>query len=94
LGSFVAGFKSAVTTRINAWRGTPGVPVWQRNYYEHIVRDGADLARIRRYLRLNPARWAWDRNQVLDLHRLPAEDDRAEEQSAGYGAGTSRTSSK
>jgi len=35
--------------------------VWQRNYYEHIIRDEADLARIRRYITNNPARWAEDR---------------------------------
>jgi len=38
LGAFVAGFKSIVTKRINALRGTPGARVWQRNYYEHIIR--------------------------------------------------------
>jgi REP element-mobilizing transposase RayT len=37
LGSFVAGFKSIVTERINILRSTPGMPVWQRNYYEHII---------------------------------------------------------
>jgi len=35
--------------------------VWQRNYYERIIRDEADLARIRRYIINNPARWAEDR---------------------------------
>jgi len=60
LGSFVAGFKSAVTKRINALRGTPGRPVWQRNYYEHVIRDEHDLARIREYIAGNPARWAED----------------------------------
>jgi REP element-mobilizing transposase RayT len=48
--------------RINLERGTPGVRVWQRDYYEHIVRSGQSLARIRRYIELNPARWALDAN--------------------------------
>jgi putative transposase len=61
LGSFVAGFKSATTSRINAERGTPGEPIWQRNYYDHIVRNAADLGRIRRYIAANPARWSMDR---------------------------------
>jgi putative transposase len=61
LPSFVAGFKSSVTSRINAIRGTPGEPVWQRNYYEHIARNAADLERIRRYIVANPARWSIDR---------------------------------
>lgn len=60
LGSFVAGQKSAVTCRVNTVRNTPGAPVWQRNYYDHIVRDDRDLNRIREYIVSNPARWAED----------------------------------
>ena len=57
LGALIAGFKSASGRRINALRNTPGATVWHRNYYEHIVRDAADLARIRAYIRDNPANW-------------------------------------
>jgi hypothetical protein len=71
LGSFVAGFKSAVTARVNAWRGMPRVPVWQRNYYEHIVRDDREFAIIRRYIRNNPARWARDRDNASNIRHLP-----------------------
>jgi hypothetical protein len=60
VGAMVRGFKSATTTRINTLRGTPGVPVWQRNYHEHIIRDPGEMARIRRYIAQNPARWAND----------------------------------
>lgn len=35
--------------------------LWQRNYYEHIIRDDADLARIRAYIAANPLRWKEDR---------------------------------
>lgn len=42
-------------------RGSVGEPVWQRNYYEHIVRDGQSMNRIRRYIRDNLARWLSDR---------------------------------
>lgn len=55
-------FKSSVTTRINKLLGTPGTSVWQRNYYEHIVRDDGSLNRIRQYIENNPARWSTDRN--------------------------------
>ena len=41
-------------------RKTPGLPVWHRNYYEHVIRDEADLNRIREYINGNPARWAED----------------------------------
>jgi REP element-mobilizing transposase RayT len=57
----VRSFKSAATKRINELRNTPGLAFWQRNYYEHIVRNHADLQRIRRYIAQNPARWARDR---------------------------------
>jgi REP element-mobilizing transposase RayT len=63
LGAIVRGFKGAATRRINRRRGTPGAPVWQRNYYEHIVRDRRALQRIRRYIRQNSARWHRDRNR-------------------------------
>ena len=62
LGALVRGFKAATTSRINALRGTPGEPVWQRNYYEHIVRNGKDLEDIRRYILINPARWELERS--------------------------------
>jgi len=57
LSSFVAGFKSTVTKQINQIRQTPGIPVWQRNYYEHIVRGDNELTRIRQYIINNPKRW-------------------------------------
>ena len=57
LGSFIAGYKSAVTARINRVRGTPGTPVWQRNYWEHIIRNDTSLNEIRAYIQNNPVRW-------------------------------------
>jgi len=62
LGSFIAGFKSATTKRLNISRNTPSFAVWQRNYYEHIIRDEIDLNRIREYVQHNPVRWAEDEN--------------------------------
>jgi REP element-mobilizing transposase RayT len=61
----VGSFKSAVTKNINATRGTPGALVWQRNYYEHVVRDEGSLNRIRQYILDNPAQWAMDRDNPL-----------------------------
>ena len=60
VSSIVGSFKSAVTRRINEYRCTPGAPVWQRNYYEHIIRDEKSLNRIREYIVTNPMRWAVD----------------------------------
>ena len=45
----------------NERRNTPGVPVWQRNYYEHVVRGEYDLNHIREYISDNPLRWVLDR---------------------------------
>jgi putative transposase len=60
-----AGFKPAPTNfsarRINNSRNTSGAPVWQRNYFEHVIRDEASLNRIRQYILDNPARWEFDR---------------------------------
>ena len=61
LPTIIRAFKSAVTKAINAKRDTLGHPVWQRNYYEHVIRDEDDLNRIRQYIDNNPARWAMDR---------------------------------
>lgn len=61
LGVVVRGFKARVTAAVNGLRGTTGVPVWQRNYYEHIIRNDESLDQIRRYIVDNPMRWALDR---------------------------------
>ena len=60
LGVIVGNFKSVTARRVNRLRRTPGAPVWQRNYYEHVVRDERALNAIRQYIADNPARWAWD----------------------------------
>lgn len=56
----VRSFKSAVTKRINELRNLSGKPVWQKNYYEHIIRNQNDLDNIRGYIELNPLNWEID----------------------------------
>ncbi|HEX9728709.1 MAG TPA: transposase [Gemmatimonadales bacterium] len=58
VGSIIRGFKIGVTKWVRA--NTHLRDVWQRNYYEHIIRDEAALRRIRRYIEHNPARWTED----------------------------------
>lgn len=58
--TIVRSIKSAATKEINELRGTPGGAVWQRNYYEHIIRNDDSLNRIRQYIRDNPAHWVLD----------------------------------
>jgi REP element-mobilizing transposase RayT len=69
----VGRFKTVSAKRINEMRGTPGTPVWQRNYYEHIIRDNAALGRIRRYIADNPARWAFDTENTTGAQQRSAE---------------------
>ncbi len=61
VGAVVAGFKAAVTRQVILSLGTPG-PIWQRNYYERVIRDEAELYRAGEYIRDNPARWSEDAN--------------------------------
>ncbi len=58
--TIVRSYKSAVTRQINAARSTPGQTIWQRNFYEHVIRDEADYVRIAEYVGDNPRRWAED----------------------------------
>ena len=60
LPTIVRYFKSAVTRRINELRGIPYKPVWQRNYYEHVIRNENDLNEIREYIVNNPLKWDLD----------------------------------
>jgi putative transposase len=56
----VGSFKSGSTREINNLRSTPGATVWQRGYHDHVIRDEADLRRVREYVDTNPIRWALD----------------------------------
>ena len=54
------GFKTFSSRRINSVRGTSGIPVWQRNYYEHVIRDERELYNTRQYILENPMKWQED----------------------------------
>jgi REP element-mobilizing transposase RayT len=60
LGEVVRAFKSLSAIEANRARGAEGQPFWQRNYYEHIVRDDDELRIIRQYIRSNPSMWETD----------------------------------
>jgi len=59
--AIVQNAKSVSARQINALRGTPGAPAWQRGYYEHIIRSPRELGRVRHYIECNPLRWEFDR---------------------------------
>ena len=68
LGAIVRAFKSSTTRRINRLRSEPGSPLWQRNYFEHIIRNEEELARIRQYIIDNPLQWQLDREHPGASH--------------------------
>ena len=60
LPKLVGRLKMVSSKQINIIRNTPGVPVWQRNYYEHIIRNEPELNHIREYIINNPLNWQND----------------------------------
>jgi REP element-mobilizing transposase RayT len=69
LGDIIGAYKSITTHEyiigVNRFNWTPFEKrLWQRNYYEHILRDGADLDRVRAYIRANPLQWNQDREYL------------------------------
>jgi REP element-mobilizing transposase RayT len=65
LGDVVGAFKSLSAVVVNRLLARSGQPLWQRNYFEHVVRGDAELQRIRQYVVDNPAKWAEDRENPL-----------------------------
>jgi REP element-mobilizing transposase RayT len=61
LSAIIGFFKFHSTKRINEIRHTPGAKVWQRGFYDHVIRDDESLNRIRNYIFTNPSRWHLDR---------------------------------
>jgi REP element-mobilizing transposase RayT len=55
------GLKSSVTKRINLLRNTPGKTVWQRNFWEHTIRDDESYDKIVEYITTNPENWRKDK---------------------------------
>jgi len=61
VSSLVSGYKSVVTKRINQIRSMPGEKLWQRNYWEHIIRNEDEYLRIANYIKNNPIKWYNDK---------------------------------
>jgi putative transposase len=61
LSEIVRAFKTFSARGINEMTKTPGVPVWQRGFYDHIIRDERSLERVREYIVTNPRRWKSDK---------------------------------
>jgi putative transposase len=69
LGRLIAAFKTVSTRRVNDLRSTPGANLWQRNYYDHVLRDDLSLRRTREYLVRNPSLWRPDYEQNRKTQR-------------------------
>ncbi len=57
VSTVVGAFKSRAAHRVNELRRAPGAPLWQRGFYDHVIRSERDLELHREYIRTNPARW-------------------------------------
>lgn len=57
LSEIIRALKTFSARRINEMRNSPGISVWQRNFYEHIIRNEHALNQIRKYIEANPANW-------------------------------------
>ena len=62
IGRVIQAFKSITThqyimgVREKGWRPFHA-RLWQRNYYEHVIRDGGEMSRVREYITSNPVKW-------------------------------------
>jgi REP element-mobilizing transposase RayT len=75
LGDVIGAFKSIIFTVYLDWIEAHDpkrqAKFWQRNYYEHIVRNERELRAIRRYIRDNPINWLLDRDNLKNIGHLP-----------------------
>jgi REP element-mobilizing transposase RayT len=65
LSEIVRQFKTFSAKRVNQIRGITGIPVWQRDYYEHIIRNDAELDHVRQYIANNPAKWDYEHGHAI-----------------------------
>ncbi|TFG75302.1 MAG: hypothetical protein E4H23_10910 [Chrysiogenales bacterium] len=71
LGSIIGAFKSRCAHEylkfIDEKDINESAKIWQRNYYEHVIRDRKELAAIRNYIKSNPANWAKDEENPINI---------------------------
>ena len=64
ISEIIRGFKTFSARQINKLLDRTGIPVWQRNYYERIIRSEDELNNVRQYVINNPANWNEDKNNI------------------------------
>ncbi len=65
LSTVIGSFKSAVSRKLG-WKARHSLPLWQRGFYEHVIRSEDELAAVREYIKTNPLNWQLDE---LNAHR-------------------------
>ena len=68
--TIVRAYKSAVTYAINKLENQRGAVLWQKNYYEHIIRNERELHNIARYIQDKPLNWQLDRDNERNVRKL------------------------
>ena len=72
LSNIIGAFKTSAATRVNKSRGVIGVSVWQKSFYDRIIRNNGEMERIQQYILNNPIKWAQDRdNPTNPAFRIP-----------------------
>jgi REP element-mobilizing transposase RayT len=71
LSNIVGAFKTNAAKGINQIRGTPGVSIWQRSFYDRIVCNDHELECIAAYIRNNPVKWTQDRDNPMGIKSHP-----------------------
>ncbi|MFY9804437.1 MAG: transposase [Candidatus Acidiferrales bacterium] len=64
----VRSFKSAVSLRARKALAQPTMQVWQRNYFERVIRGEREFSKVRKYILQNPARWEWEKAAFNDTY--------------------------
>ncbi len=64
LPAIIRSYKSFSARSVNHLQKTPGTPVWQRDYYDHIIRNDTDLKNVWQYIDTNPQSWQEDQFQM------------------------------
>ncbi|PIZ67970.1 hypothetical protein COY13_02145, partial [Candidatus Roizmanbacteria bacterium CG_4_10_14_0_2_um_filter_36_35] len=65
LSSIIRGFKIGVTKQCR--KHNKNIVIWQKSFYDHIIRNEESLDKIRQYIRDNPKNWNKDRNNPKNI---------------------------
>jgi REP element-mobilizing transposase RayT len=65
LSNIIGAFKTTAATRVNKLRGLLGTAVWQKSFYDRIIRNDREFEYVQKYIRNNPIKWAEDRDNPI-----------------------------